>query len=159
MGYETWALALAYSLGSAFQAIMLFMLISKKLNGGKLLSFTPILKTIISSFLTGTVMFFILKFFDRAVWVKRLSFFIDINAVQNLNFENFVIDTRYTANLLVLTLATSLIGAIVYLLSSALLRSNELAAIFKIIKTRSFAALPKKETESLIPSASDTDKG
>ncbi len=158
MGYGTWALALSYTLGSAFQALSLFIIIGKRLDGGKLLNLIPIVKAAIASAASGAVMYFILKFFDRAVWVKGLTFFMDINAVQNLNFESFVIDTRYTPNLLFLTFLTSMLGMLVYIAVSAALGSGELATIIRIIRTRNFTSPPKKETESVTGGTSDSNQ-
>lgn len=148
-GYPTWALAAAYVAGTTFQAIMLFYLLAKQLNGGTLFAVTPMLKSLLASFLSGGSMFFILKFFDRAVWVKKLSFLNGVD-VTSLNFERFVLDTRYTLNLLILTVITATIGLSVYLLISFLLRSEELYVLINVIRRRSFKA-PRKEEEPLAP--------
>jgi len=102
------------------------------------------------------VMLFILKVFDRSVWVKRLTFFTDIEMVRNLNFEAFVLDTRYSFNLMILTMLTALAGGSVYLAVSYVLRSRELATLVRVMRTRSFAAPPAKEMEPVSPRPTET---
>lgn len=149
-GFPTWALALAFSIGSIVEALVLYFIVSTRVNGKSLYHILPIVRSIILSIFSGTVMFFILKFFDRSVWVKRLSFLSSIDAARNLNFENFVLDTRYTPNLIILTVITTLVGVIIYLLMSYLFKSQELAQILSIIKRRNLKA-PVEETETLSP--------
>ena len=60
-------------------------------------------------------MFFIVKIFHRTVWVKRLSFLGKIESTKVIEFERFVLDTRYTANLLILTIFFSIVGGLLYL--------------------------------------------
>lgn len=152
LDYPTWALSVAFSMGVVFQAIVLFYALSRKLNGGTFFSVLPIIKSVLASICSGGVMFFFLKLFDRSVWVKRLSFVIDINAVKSLNFESFVLDTRYASNLLVLTGITAGLGLMVYVFVSVLLKSDELAVFWNVVKSRRFAPLPKKEVEQVAPS-------
>ena len=155
MGMSTWALALSYSVNNAFQAIVLYFLLSRKLNGGSLFALMPIFKHVLSAFLSGSVMFITLKFFDRSVWVKRLSFITNIQSLKTLNFENFVLDTRYSANLLLLTVVTAILGGIVYLAVNALLRTGELQVFLRVLRRGKFT-MPTKEGESVSPTASDT---
>ncbi|KKQ95951.1 MAG: hypothetical protein UV74_C0013G0555 [Candidatus Woesebacteria bacterium GW2011_GWB1_43_14] len=143
---STWAIAAAFSVGVGVQAVILFALLSKKLNGGTFFALLPIVKSILSSLISGSVMFFILKFFDRSVWIKKLSFLGGVET-QNINFEIFVIDTRYTFNLLVLTFVTALIGGITYLLCAWMLRSEELYVLVNIFRKRRFTPPPAKESE------------
>ena len=150
--YPTWALSVAFSAGVIFQAVVLFYALSRKLNGGTFFGVLPIIKSVLASICSGGVMFFFLKLFDRSVWVKRLSFVIDINAVSNLNLESFVLDTRYTSNLLILTGITACLGLIIYVFVSVLLKSDELAVFWNVVKSGRFAPLPKKEVEQMAPS-------
>jgi len=150
----TWALALSYTIGMALQAIMMYYILSRLLNGGTLFKIIPIIKSVLASVVSGGVMFVIIKFFDRSVWVKRLSFLTDIRAFENLNFEHFVIDTRYTGNLIILTVITGVIGGLVYLLASFILRSEELTDFIGLIKKRGFR-ISKNETEPLTRPADD----
>jgi len=105
-------------------------------------------------------MFFILKIFDRSVWVKRLSFLTQLESTKNLPFEKFVLDTRYTVNLLILTGVVSLIGVVVYIITSAILRSDELGIFLNILKRtlvkRDITPIPQKETETLAPTPTET---
>ena len=75
-------------------------------------------------------MFFILKFFDKSVWIKKLSFISNLD----LPFEKFVLDTRYTGNLLILTAIVGIIGVTVYLIILKLLKSKELDTFVNLVK-------------------------
>lgn len=141
----TWSLALAYTVGVVFQAVAMYYILSRELNGGTLFAVVPVLKSLVASLVSGGVMFVIIRFFDRSAWVKNLSF---VGNIQGLNFERFVVDTRYTLNLLFLTAMTALIGGLVYLLVSFLLRSEELNDFIALVKRKSFG-LPKKEEEQI----------
>ena len=154
LGLPSWSLALAYSLGLMFQAVSLYYLLSRELNGGTLFAIIPIVKSLTASISSGTVMFFMIKFFDRSVWVKRLSFLTDIQALRGLDFESFVVDTRYTTNLLVLTLVTAALGGVTYVLVSFLLKSDELRDFLRLARERGFR-LPKKEEESITRTPGD----
>jgi putative peptidoglycan lipid II flippase len=140
-----WSLALAHSLAGFVQISLLYYLLSKKLHNGSLFSLLPVAKSLVGGVLSGLVMFTILKTFDKSAWIKRLSFINSIDALKNLNFENFVLDTRYTFNLLVLTVITASVGMVVYIIVLALLRSEELALLTRIIQTRAFSKVEKEE--------------
>jgi len=140
----TWSLALSYTLGMTFQATLMYVLLSRELNGGTLFAVIPIAKSLVASIASGATMYFLIKFFDRSVWIKRLSFLTDISALRGLDFESFVVDTRYTSNLLILTVITAAIGGVVYLLVSFLLRSEELKDLWQLVRKRGFG-IPKEE--------------
>jgi putative peptidoglycan lipid II flippase len=162
LGLKVWSLALAFSIGSVVQTVSLFLLLFyRKLK----LKFTiktliPFAKPIFSSLVSALVMFVLLRFFDRYTWIKRLSFLGKLEISKNIKFENFVLDTRYTINLLALTFFVSLIGVLVYLFISFLLKTKELytfTALTKRIFGRGiFSFLPKKDDEPLTPTTSDT---
>jgi putative peptidoglycan lipid II flippase len=141
-----WALAASFSFALGIQTLFLFYLLNKKINTTSALRvLLPIGKTILSSLLAGSVMYFLLKFFDRSVWVKRLSF---LGETPNLPFESFVIDTRYTFNLLLLTLFVGAIGALVFLISAWILRSQELFVLVRMLRRKRIPA-PPPEPEPL----------
>lgn len=146
-----WSIAFANSLSCLIQISLLYYVLSKKLHDGTFFSLLPIFKSIAGGIAAGSVMFILLKTFDRSAWVKRISFINSIDALKNLNFEHFVLDTRYTFNLIVLTIITALIGMIVYVIVLALLRSGELALFVKLVRGRAFKLL-EKEQEPLTPS-------
>ena len=126
-----WSLAFAFSLSSIIQSVVLFVLITKKIHdGAKTALYLPILKSIIGGIFSGSTMFFILKFFDKSVWIKKLSFISNIS----LPFEKFVLDTRYTGNLLVLTVIVGMIGVIIYIVVLKILKSNELETFVNLFK-------------------------
>ncbi|OGM11728.1 murein biosynthesis integral membrane protein MurJ [Candidatus Woesebacteria bacterium RBG_16_34_12] len=160
LNFPVWGIALAFSLGSAIQAIMLFFLLKRKLDAQPLTKLSvPIIKALLASSISGIVMFVMLKLFDRSVWVKRLSFLGLIEGTENIRFEKFVLDTRFTINLLVLTLIVSFIGMVVYLGLSILLRSNEVWTFFNLIKRilikHKVSPIPE-EQEPVVPTPTDT---
>lgn len=152
----TWALSASFSSGVIVQSILLFYILSNRINGGVLINLYPFFKTIVSSLVSSGVMYFILKFFDRSVWVKRLSFLGSLDAHKRLDFEKFVLDTRYTTNLLILTLVTFLVGGVFYFLAGYLLRSQELFTLTSLIKRRKkISSPPIRESETVSPSVKD----
>ncbi len=140
-----WSLALANSVSGLVQITFLYYFLSRKLHNGTFFSLSPIFKSITGGVISGLVMFGLLKTFDKSAWVKRLSFINSIDALKNLNFEHFVLDTRYTFNLIILTGITALIGLTVYIFVLWILRSDELAVFIKLIKSRAFKELEKEE--------------
>jgi len=130
-----WGLAAAFSLGSFLQSVCLFYFLEKSLGGGLLSTNLYLLfKKFLAALGSSLVMFFTLKFFDRSVWVKKLSFLGKIGAIQKLSFEKFVLDTRYTLNLLILTITVSFLGILVYLILSYILGNKELLTFANLIK-------------------------
>lgn len=156
-----WGLAAAFSFSSFFQATFLFFLLNKKIDDG--VSFKavwPIAKAVLASLGAGSVMYFLLKIFDRSVWIKQLSFLGKMEGVRNIVFEKFVLDTRYTINLLILTVFVVFVGGVVYLGLSFIFKSKELAYFTGIIKKtiigRKVGTIPEKETETVTPTPTDT---
>ncbi len=158
---EVWGLALAYTTGCIFQASALFYLLNKKyLKVKYATALRPFFKSFVASSASGAFMFFVLKIFDRSVWVKRLSFLTQLETTRNLPFERFVLDTRYTANLLILTAVVSVMGAVVYIIVSAILKSDELGIFLNLLKRtfvrREITPIPQKETETISPTPTET---
>ena len=157
----TWGLAAAFSIGSLFQAVSLYYLINKRLSGRLLARRSvPLLKFGLSALGSGSVMFFLLKFFDKYVWIKRLSFLGKIESTKLIPFEIFVLDTRYTANLLILTMAVSLIGLVVYIVLSVLMRTSEVWVFVglarRMILKRRAGPISKEEQEPIAPLPTDS---
>jgi len=161
LGLPVWGLAAAFSFGSFIQAVLLFFLLNKKLgDGANIKTVLPVIKSVGSSLAAGAVMYFLLKVFDRSVWIKQLSFLGRLEGVRNIVFEKFVLDTRYTVNLLVLTVFVVLVGGVVYLGISFIFKSQELAyflsLVRKILVRRRLSPIPAKETEPVVPTPTDT---
>ena len=77
-----------------------------------------------------------------------------IDSHAHLNFEAFVLDTRYSLNLLILMGITTMVGALIYILISYLLGSQELQVLIRVIKRRKFTPVSEKEMEQIAPQAS-----
>lgn len=142
--FPAWSLALGYSIGVFIQGTTLFILVNARLKNGPILKpLKPLFKSVAASFVSGGVMYFMLKFFDRWVWIKKLPV--------NLPFEKFVLDTRYTGNLLLLTIMVIVVGAGVYFLISYFLKSQELSNFIGLIRrffvSKKVEPVPLKETE------------
>jgi len=129
-----WTLALAFSLASSLQVILLFFFLSRKvkeLNLKKIFfSFTRIA---FSAFGSGLLMFFLLKVLDRSAWDKNLSFLRWVGLKLPTSFQSFVLDTRYTFNLILLTAFVAVIGILFYFLLAWLLKVEELSLLKKLI--------------------------
>lgn len=159
-GFPAWGLAAGFSLASFLQATLLFFLINKKIgNGKKREVIFPMIKSGLAALGSGSVMFFLLKIFDRSVWIKKLSFLGKIETTSIFPFEKFVLDTRYTLNLLILTLFVVGVGIGVYLAISVIFRSKEVWDFFNLIKrliVRKVEPIPAKEQETVTPTPTDT---
>jgi putative peptidoglycan lipid II flippase len=157
-----WALAASFSFGYFFETVTLLFLMNKKIGGVlNIKILIRALKIFISSLSCGVIMYVLLKFFDRSVWVKRLSFLSRIDATKNLPFEKFVLDTRYTVNLIILTAMVCLVGGLVYIVVSAILKSEELSVFINLLRRtfikKEIMPIPKKETETLAPTPTETE--
>jgi putative peptidoglycan lipid II flippase len=161
IGLSVWGLAAAFSLASFLQACALFVLLSRRIGATSLGKFgLTLTKFLLASIGSGSVMYFLLKIFDRSVWVKRLSFLGKLEVANEFPFERFVLDTRYTHNLLILTLGVSAVGVISYLIISIILKVKEVSDFFSLLKRvfikRKLAPVPSKESETVTPTPTDT---
>lgn len=161
MGLSVWSLALGFTIGSSFQTMALFYLLNKKVlkeSFGFLLA--PLFRLLLAATASGSTMYLLLKVFDRSVWIKRLSFLGRIESARYFPFQRFVLDTRYTANVLVLTVLVSLIGIAVYILILFLLRSKELWDFIYLVKGMftkyKVTSIPEKEEEPVAPTPGGT---
>jgi len=151
-----WALAASFAASTIVEAIILLILIHKKVGeiiNSKFLA--HVLKILGATIISGGSMFFILKIFDKSVWVKRLSFLNGLEVTRTFPFERFMLDTRYTGNVIILTGMTFLVGAIIYTLLSLLFKIDEaryfLSVGKRIIVKRMLPPLPPKEEEPITP--------
>lgn len=125
-GLPTWALGAAFSLGAIVETIILLVLLNKKTKiFVTFAQVVPILKSFVAAIVSGGVMFFLLKAFDRWVWVTQLK--------RPVPFERFVLDTSYTVNLIALTVFVAVSGLAIYILISLLFKSEELLAITRSV--------------------------
>lgn len=158
-----WALAASFSFSTLVEAIILVILINKRIGGVLNKSFFIHLVQIFSAtLLSGSSMYFLLKIFDKSVWVKRLSFLTGSSLTSNFPFENFVLDTRYTFNVLVLTIVAFAIGMLIYVGLSLLFRVEEttyfLRVAKRIIQRKILPGIPAKEQEPVSPTTGDTQE-
>ena len=106
-------------------------------------------------------MYFILKIFDKSAWVKKLSFLGKLDAGRNIPFEKFVLDTKFTINLLALTIFVIVVGIITYYLISLILRSEELkyfsGLVKRMLKSRTVGSISQSEQEPVSPMPIDNN--
>jgi putative peptidoglycan lipid II flippase len=151
-GLPIWALAASFAFSTYIEAIILLILINKKI--GSVINksfFVHIIKISTATVTSGAVMFFLIKFFDKWYWLRQVT---------SIPFEKFVLDTRYSLNVLILTVVSFLIGMLVYIVVSLLLRIEEaryVVGIFKrFITNRVIPGVPPKEQEPITPITPDT---
>lgn len=162
-GFGVWAIAASFTLSVFIESVILLILVSKRV--GNIINTGFIahsLKIFSASIVSGSVMFFMLKFFDKSVWVKKLSFLSNLEATHTFLFERFVLDTRYTVNLIILTLVTLLIGLVIYVILALVLKIPEAGYFLnlakKMIMKKFIPPLPTKEQEPISPTA-ETSSG
>lgn len=153
---DVWALAAAFALSVLVESVILMILIDKRIGeiiNLKFISHT--LKIFMATIISGSAMYFMLKIFDKSVWVKKLSFLRGIDATSTFPFEKFVLDTRYTGNVIILTGVTFLVGLVIYILLTLIFKVDEaryfLNLANKIIVKRVLPPLPSKEQEPISP--------
>jgi len=155
---DVWGLAAAMTVSVSMQFFVLFYLLNKKIDNFSYELLKPFIKSFFASFISGVFMYLMLKFFDRSVWVKEISFFGKIEIGRYIPFQRFVLDTRYTLNLLVLTILVLTAGAFLYIGISLVLGSKEVWLFFNLIRrvfVRKVSPVPRKEIETVSPPTSD----
>src|SRR5260221_2617828 len=135
LGLPVWALAASVTIGAFAESVVLLVLLNRRIKHISLVNLTPILKSIFAAFVSGWAMYFLLKFFDKWVWVTRPSFVSKLD-ISSIAFDKFVLDTRYTISLFILTAIVALIGIATYIIISLILRSRELWALIHAIGRR-----------------------
>lgn len=149
-----WSLALAYSLASLSQFLILSFFLFRRLP---LFRFKEVAisagKIFAAAGISGLTMYLLLKIFDQSVWNKQLSFLGRLGMDLPTSFDRFVLDTRYTVNLLILTIAVGVVGLLMYLLLCWALKVRELSVVLGLIKKfsglGSFRARAGKEKEPI----------
>lgn len=159
--YPVWALAASFAFSTFVEAIILLILINKKVGGIVNFSFAfHFLKILVATVISGGTMYFLLKVFDKSVWVKRLSFLNGIDVTNTFPFQKFVLDTRYAGNVLILTIFVFVIGMAIYIILSLLFRIEEAGYFVNVLKKavtkRSLPPMPPKESEPIAPTTTDT---
>lgn len=133
LGLPVWSIALAYSLATFVHAILLMFLLHRRVGGFDLSRLlTPFVKISLASLISGVLMYIFLKILDRSAWDQRLSFLGKLSLPTT--FDVFVIDTRYTVNLIILTTIVGIIGAVAYLLLVKLLKIEEAEIFLKLAR-------------------------
>jgi len=162
-GLPVWALAASFSFSTIVEAIILAILIHKKV--GEIINIKFLVHTVKILFATvvsGFSMYFILKFFDRSVWVKQLSFLSGTDTASYIPFQIFVLDTRYTVNLMILTFMVFAIGSAVYFSVSLLLGVPEVKYFLgvgrRILMKKVLPSSPRREEEPISPTTTDTQE-
>lgn len=128
-----WGLALAFSLSSLVQFFLLAFFLNKEIGFFSNDLFTFIIKVVFSSLVSGGVMFFFLKILDRSAWDRKLSFLGKFGLALPTTFDRFVLDTRYSVNLIYLTVIVSLIGMLVYVSAAKFFKIPEIGIFGRLL--------------------------
>ncbi len=151
-GLPVWALAASFAFSTYIEAIILLILINKRI--GLIINkdfWIHVIKISMATVTSGAAMFFLIKFFDKWYWLRQVT---------SIPFEKFVLDTRYSLNVLILTVVSFLIGMLIYIVVSLLLRIEEaryVVGVFKrFITNRVIPGIPPKEEEPVTPITPDT---
>lgn len=145
-----WSLALAYSLSGLLQVCVLYALFSRRVGGFAGYKLDQAFgKIVTAAGASGLLMYIFLKLLDRSAWDQKLSFFRHIGLSLPTTFDRFVLDTRYTGNLIAVTFLVALFGFALYLLLSYLLKIEELQFVVRALRKVSRNRLPAflKEAE------------
>lgn len=147
-----WALAASFAFSTYVEAIILMIMINKRI--GEIINknfFVHLIKISTATIISGSVMFFLIKFFDRWYWIRQET---------SIPFEKFVLDTRYSLNVLILTVMAFIIGMAVYAGLSLLFRIEEARYLIQVVKRfavkRTIPGIPQKEEEPVTPITPDT---
>lgn len=153
-----WGLALSYAIAGIVQIIILLVLLGRKIGGfGNFGLVSNFVKLVIAGLLSGSVMFILLKILDRSVWDKKLSFLGSLGLGLPTTFDRFVLDTRYTMNLIYITLVVALIGFLVYIFVAWILKIEELKIVVRVLarigqlKKATLPAEAANEGETITP--------
>lgn len=154
-----WSLALAYSVAGVVQVLVLFSLFSQKVGGFSAYHLGQVFgKIVIAAGTSGLLMYVLLKLLDRSAWDRKLSFLKHIGFSLPTTFDRFVLDTRYTINLIVVTFLVALVGVLLYLVLSYLLKIEELRFVARALRKVSRSRLPsfleeveRKNAEPIAP--------
>ena len=88
-------------------------------------------------------MFLLLKILDRSAWDKKLSFLGKLGLVLPTSFDRFVLDTRYTINLIYLTFFVALVGVFAFFIFCWLFKIEEMAVFTKMALRIKKVRLPR----------------
>lgn len=162
-GLPVWALAASFSFSVIVEAILLLILIDKRV--GDILSFKlvkHVVKVLVATLGSGGAMYFLIRIFDKSAWVKSLSFLSGVDVTTTFPFQRFVLDTRYTVNLIILTFITFVLGCLIYIGISLILKVEEtryfLNLVKKLLSRKSIPTIPAKEQEPVSPLTGDTQE-
>ena len=151
-GLPVWALAASFGFSTYIEAVILSILIHKRV--GDIINknfFIHLTKIASATIISGFAMFFLIKFFDRWYWIQQVT---------SVPFEKFVLDTRYTLNVLILTVLSFAIGMVIYMSLSLLFKIDEAGYFLKVarrfVQKRTIPGIPVKEEEPVTPITPDT---
>jgi putative peptidoglycan lipid II flippase len=136
LGWGVIGLAIAASLASVLQLLLLFFLLDRKIGGfPKKVIALRAAKMALATFFTLLFLWVLMRFLDR-----------------------FILDTTRTVNLIILTIVASLIGLLVYVGFAYFLRIEELAEYFSLMKRLGKWRQVLEESEEVIevPSQNQT---
>jgi putative peptidoglycan lipid II flippase len=153
-----WGLSLAYSLAGLVQVAILFSILTKRIGGFSGFGIeSTVVKITTAATASGLTMYILLKILDRSAWDRKLSFLGHLGLALPTTFDKFILDTRYTINLIYVTSTVAIIGIVIYLALCRLMKVEELEILFKVLKRLPIVKLlvikraNSKDRESITP--------
>lgn len=149
---DVWSLGFSFSLSSLINFLLLVFFLDRKIGRFERASLLyPFMKICLASLLMALSMYLPLKIFDKGAWGRDLPF---LPFSLPATFDILILDTRYTKNLILLTLLTLASGFSVYLFSTYLLGLAEVRFLFFHLRrlVNSFSRLFNKASGPDIPS-------
>lgn len=129
--FEVWSLGLSFSVSTIINAFLLSYYLGRKVGGFELKKdIMPFIKIGVSGFLMALSIYLPLKILDRGAWGKFLN---PLPFSLPANFDILILDTRYTGNLVILTIVSALSGLIVYLGTAYFWHLEELNIFWKLV--------------------------
>lgn len=132
-GYGVWSVALAYSIGSFLDVILMTSVLSRKLGGFSFKELViPFAKIVAAAFFMGLSLYIPIKILD----VKY-------------------IDTSRTANLLILTSIAGTFGSLSYLFFTKIFRVAEISLLYSLIKRFSLKSVTAEHTAGVAEASAE----
>ena len=131
---DVWSLALSFSFSSFLNCVLLLHPFLKKIGGIKYADIVaPIIKISIAGIFMAASIYLPLKILDRGAWGKHISI---LPFSLPANFDILILDTRYTMNLILLSIVSATSGVFFYLLAAYFLRIQEFMILFGVVRKR-----------------------
>lgn len=129
---DVWGLALSFSFSSFLNCLLLLHPFLRRLGSIRYADIVyPIFKISIAGLVMAASIYLPLKILDRGAWGKHISI---LPFSLPANFDILILDTRYTMNLILLSIVSATSGIFCYLLAAYFFRIQEFIILFGIVR-------------------------